>query len=210
MSRTRCRHQIPGATVQVRAEGDAPRLLSGYAAIFDSWTTLYRSKWWEVREVIRPGAFRNALSENQDVRALFNHDPDNVLGRTVSGTLRLSEDSRGLHMEVDPPDTELGRSVTEMIRRGDVSQMSFAFLPRAGGEVVTTRQEGDVEITEVEIKDVDLYDVAPVTYPAYKDTTIGLRGLTPAVADRFKREKDRWLGEARARSQELARRLSRA
>jgi len=62
-----------------------------------------------------------------------------------------------------------------MIRRGDVSQMSFAFIPRRGGEKTTTRAEGDAQVSEIEITDVDLFDVAPVTYPAYQDTEVALR-----------------------------------
>lgn len=208
MPASRCRHQYAGATVALRSEG-GPATLTGYASVFDSWTTLYRSRFYEIREVIRPGSFRNALAENQDVRALFNHDPDNILGRTAAGTLRLREDSRGLAVEIDPPDTEYGRSIVEAVRRGDVSQMSFAFWPRDGGEVLTIRQQGDLEIWETEITDVDLFDVAPVTYPAYQDTSIGLRGgFSPKVADRLRRAKGDWLSTARTKSDALARRLA--
>lgn len=164
-----------GAAVELRDGDGAPPALAGYAAVFDSWTTLYRSRTFEYREVIRPGAFRKALAEGQDVRALFNHDPNQVLGRTKAGTLRLAEDARGLSIRIDPPDTQLGRDVVEMVRRGDVSQMSFAFTARDGGEKLTITRRGDVEVYEAEILDVDLYDVAPVTYPAYKDTEVGLR-----------------------------------
>lgn len=164
-----------GAAVELRDGDGAPPALVGYAAVFDSWTTLYRSSTFEYREVIRPGAFRRALAESQDVRALFNHDANQVLGRTKAGTLKLREDDRGLAIRIDPPDTQLGRDVMEMVRRGDVSQMSFAFTARDGGERLTITRRGDVEVYEAEILDVDLYDVAPVTYPAYKDTDIGLR-----------------------------------
>lgn len=204
----RCRHETVWAKVALRSEAGPPTL-AGYASKFDSWTTLYRSKWYEIREVIRPGAFRNAIAESQDVRALFNHEPDNVLGRTAAGTLRLAEDSKGLRVEIDPPDDEWSRRIVGLVKRGDVDQMSFAFWPRDGGEVLHIRKEGEIEIWETEITDVDLFDVAPVTYPAYKDTSIGLRGgFTPAVADRLKRAKSSWLKEARAKSDQLARRFA--
>jgi HK97 family phage prohead protease len=205
---TRCGLQTAGATIQRRDKGDDSGPLVGYASVFDSWTVLHRSKGWEVREVIRPGAFRNALAEGQDVRALYNHHPDNLLARTASGTLRLREDSKGLHVEFDPSEDELGRRVRGLISRGDLSQMSFAFIPRDGGEKLVIRRDGDLEVWETEITDVDLYDVAPVTYPAYKDTSIGMRAFTPAVDDRVKRSKDSWLREARSKSDALERRLA--
>lgn len=208
MIQTRCGLQIAGATVVRRDDGDASSPLVGYAAVFNSWTTLFKARDWEVREVIRPGAFRNALAESQDVRALFNHHPDNLLARTASGTLRLREDDRGLHVDFDPSEDELGRRVRGLIGRGDLSQMSFAFIPREGGEKLVIEQRGGVEYWDTEITDVDLYDVAPVTYPAYKDTSIGMRAFTPGVEGRIKRSKDSWLREARSKSDALERRLA--
>lgn len=194
-----------GAEIECRAgEGESP-VLAGYAAVFDSWTVLHRSKFFEYREVVRPGAFRNALAERQDVRALFNHDANHVLARTKPGTLRLREDSKGLNMELDPPATQFGRDVVEMIRRGDVSQMSFAFVARSGGEKLTVRTEGDVEIYENEILDVDLYDVAPVTYPAYRDTEVAVR--TAGVVRRHREER---LKSLRRRIEEAVRRSRKA
>lgn len=170
------RHQ-PSTTVLLRAEeSGSGRKAVGYASVFNSWTTLYKSPYSEVREVIRPGAFRNAIAEGQDVRALWNHDSNHPLGRTTAGTLRLSEDGHGLKVVIDLPDTTVGRDLIVSMGRGDVSQMSFAFIPRKGGEVAGRRREGDVEINEVQIKDVDLFDVSIVTYPAYEDTRVALRG----------------------------------
>lgn len=171
----------PTTELRLRAEeAGAGRKAVGYAAVFNSTTTLYRGKYMEVREVIRPGAFRNAIAEGQDVRALWNHDPNHLLGRTTAGTLRLAEDAHGLKVDVDLPNTSTGRDVAESMARGDASQMSFAFLPRPGGESTTTRSENGVDVMEITISDVDLFDVSIVTYPAYKDTSVGLRsgGLT--------------------------------
>ncbi|WP_165250187.1 HK97 family phage prohead protease [Paludisphaera soli] len=176
------------------AEGEAegPRVLRGHAAVFGESTVLYRARGWEVREVIRPGAFRNALAERMDVRALIDHNSTLILGRTASGTLRLSEDARGLAVEIDPPDTQAARDLLVSIDRGDVSQMSFAFVPRKGGEVITTRMDGDLEVTTVELIDLDLYDVSAVTYPQYPGTDIRAGGEAADVVDKVKAD---WLAE---------------
>ena len=85
-----------------------------------------------------------------------------------------------MKVAVDLPNTSMGRDVAESMARGDASQMSFAFTPRPGGESTTTRSENGVDVMEITISDVDLYDVSIVTYPAYQDTSVGLRsvGLT--------------------------------
>lgn len=187
-------------------EADKPRMV-GHAAVFNSWTTLYEGRYFVWREKVNPGAFKRAIAEKQDVRSVFNHDPNWVLGRTASGTLALSEDKTGLLTDTDPPTTQLIRDlVLAPIDRGDVSQMSFAFLVKRnaspvvttidgvtvvdrGGERITIRMEDDVEIEERELIDLDLFDVSPVTYPAYDDTDVGLRtrglGREAEVRDRI-------------------------
>ncbi len=89
--------------VEVRAMGDTP-MLSGYAAVFNTDTVIAGM----FRERIAPGAFTAAVRED-DVRALFNHDPNCVLGRTTAGTLSLSEDQTGLRYQIDPPDTQVAQ-----------------------------------------------------------------------------------------------------
>lgn len=153
----------------------AGHVLVGHAAVFDQWTTLYESNAYVWREVIRPGAFANALREAPDVPALWNHRSECLLGRTTSGTCRVSEDSRGLAVEIDLPDTTLGRDLATLMDRGDVSRMSFAFVARAGGQKVTIREENGRVIEERELTDLDLYDVSPVTTPAYDGTDCALR-----------------------------------
>lgn len=190
-----------------RAEGDAaPPRIVGHASVFDAWTVLYEDDDYLIREVVRPGAYRNAIAEGQDVRALWNHDANFVLGRTTSGTLRLSEDVRGLRTETDAPDTPTIRDlVLAPIARGDVSGMSFAFTPRradkvvatekdgvtivdSGGDRLTYRQDGGRFVQERELLDLDLYDVSPVTYPAYEQTDVGLRSLAGLRLYRTSRE----------------------
>lgn len=151
--------------VETRAEG-GPRLI-GHAAVFNTETKIGR--WF--RERIAPGAFRRAIAED-DVRALFNHDENWVLGRNRAGTLRLAEDDVGLAIDITPPDTQLVRDmVLAPISRGDVSQMSFGFVMR--------REEWD-ETEAVPLRtllEVELFDVSPVTFPAFPTTDVAMRNL---------------------------------
>jgi HK97 family phage prohead protease len=122
---------------------------------------------------LHPNAFNRALQERQDVRALANHDPQQILGRSSANTLRLSVDERGLRYEIDLPDTQAGRDMAVSVKRGDVTGSSFAFRPKK-----QTRQKAkdyDVRLLE----DVDLFDVGPVTFPAYSATSAGMRCHDP-------------------------------
>lgn len=141
--------------------------IEGYAAVFNTMTDL---GWF--REQIAPGAFKRAIAEKQDVRCLFNHNPDQMLGRTKSGTLTLEEDNTGLKFNCSVPDTTIGKDVYAMIQRGDVDQCSFAFNVK--DEEVTYDDEGKATRT---VKDVDLFDVSPVTYPAYPTTSVQARSI---------------------------------
>ncbi len=163
------------------ADAPAAPVIVGRAATYDAWTVLYESKHTVVRERFAPGAFKNALSEGQDVRALFNHDPNFVLGRTRSNTLRLTEEKDGLHYEADPPDTQTIRDlVLAPMARGDVSGSSFAFRVRQGGEEWRDYEGKDGrEYMDRSVADADLFDVSPVTYPAYEESTSGLRSVPP-------------------------------
>lgn len=152
--------------------------LRGYAAKFN----VLSENLGGFRETILPGAFDDVL--NDDVRALFNHDPNIVLGRTVAGTLRVFQDDAGLGYEVEMPDTPQARSLVTSIERGDVSQSSFAFrIARPDGdEWVEDEKTG--AITRTIKKFARLYDVSPVTYPAYPDATVGKRSLEAWMRDR--------------------------
>ncbi len=164
--------------IEKRAEGGEGRKLAGHAAVFNAPTNIGNIKRWGFREKIAPGAFAKTLARGEDVRALFNHDPNFILGRTKAGTLRLTEDARGLAVEIDPPDTQVGRDLVTSVKRGDITQMSFSFIART--EEWSTDEDG-VDVRT--LIDVDLYDVSPVTFAAYKDTDIGLRGGGEAMAD---------------------------
>lgn len=156
--------------VEVRESQDGNAMaIRGYAALFESLSENLGG----FREQILPGAFSDVL-EN-DVRALMNHDENIVLGRTTSKTLSISQDAHGLFYEVDLPDTQAARDLLTLIKRGDVTQSSFAFSVAAGGDSWAEDDEGRIVRTITKVG--RLFDVSPVTYPAYPDTTVGARGL---------------------------------
>lgn len=162
---------------QRAAEESSDKLpkIVGYSAVFGVDTEIFT--WFgSFNERIKKGAFRRAIREGQDVRALRNHNPDNLLGRTTSKTLRLREDDTGLWIEVDSPDTTIGRDTVEQIRRGDLTGMSFAFIIRK--EKWVNGEDGAPSMRIIE--DVDLFDVGPVTYPQYTQTTADLRASSIA------------------------------
>ncbi len=152
--------------------------IGGYAAVFGVWADLYYFE-----ESIRRGAFSNAIKENQDVRGLFNHDCNIVLGRTSAGTMRLWEDDQGLAYEIDPPATDAAEDLITSIQRGDVTQCSFSFMVRSGGAIWTIVENGDgTETWRRELLDLDLFDVGPVTFPAYTETSVSVRSLDDVSA----------------------------
>ncbi len=145
--------------------------IAGHAAKFD----VLSEDLGGFRERIAPGCFAKSIGSS-DIRALFNHDANIVLGRNKAGTLRLSEDSAGLAYEVDAPDTQLVRDmVLSPIARGDVNQCSFGFYTindkwtKVDGEWIRTLLEAE------------LLDVSPVTYPAYPQTEVAVRALQQAI-----------------------------
>ena len=137
----------------------------GYAAVFDVWSEELPTFGGSFREKIDPGAFDTVLSESKpDIRAFTEHDSRNVLGRTPA-TLRLEVDKRGLRVEIDPPDTSVGRDTVELIKRGDVDGMSFGFTVPEGGA------EWNENGTERVVNEVaELFEVSIVSFPAYKQT----------------------------------------
>ena len=150
--------------VEQRADGRAA--IIGYAAVYNRMSLDLGG----FKEEILPGAFDKVLSRQrgkQDVVALFNHDSNIVLGRTSSGTLELSSDSKGLRYVVTPPVSRA--DVLELIARKDVAGSSFAFTVGKDGEAFRTGEDGKAirQIREVS----GLYDVGPVLTPAYPSTS---------------------------------------
>ncbi len=133
------------------------------------------------RERIRPGAFTDSLKRGDLVYALWNHDPSQVLARNVKpdgsrGGLRMHEDRSGLKVTIRPYDTPTGREVLTLVREGGIDKMSFAFTVE---DEVWSRKDG-VDIRE--ITKVRLFDVSPVTFPAYEGTSISARALEARAA----------------------------
>lgn len=156
-------------TLEVRAEGDGTTLV-GYASLFDS-----PSEPMPFVEYVRKGAFAKTLNDGADVRLLIDHEGV-PLARTKSGTLMLEEDDRGLRVEasLDPLNPDAQRVISAM-KRGDLSQMSFAFR--------TVKDSWNSDRTVRELKEVQLFDVSVVTYPAYEDTIVSLRNRQPVTVE---------------------------
>ena len=158
---------ISPVTVEGRAD-ETPQI-TGTAAVFYNGKPETEFVLWDgAVERIMPGAFDRAMKED-DVRALFNHDPNQILGRTTADTLSLSADSAGLKYTIDPPTTSPGLNVLASVKRGDVTGSSFSFIATD----VVWRTEDSIEIRE--IRGVELFDVGPVTFPAYGATTADVR-----------------------------------
>lgn len=155
--------------LEVRAEGDAAPEFSGYAAIFNEETEL----WPGFREKVAPGAFSKTLRERDDVVLLFNHDSDTVLASTKARSLDLAEDEIGLRVRatLDPADVDTQRVVPKM-KRGDIDQMSFGF--QTISDEFLNNEDGTTLRT---LKEVKLWDVSVVTWPAYPGTEADVRAL---------------------------------
>lgn len=155
--------EIRSYNFELRANRETPEIV-GYSAVFDELSEDLGG----FREKVRKGAFSETI-KGDDVRALFNHDPNYVLGRTTNETLFLEEDDRGLKIKIIPPDTQWARDLLFSVARGDISQMSFAFET-----LVDEWNEEEVIPIRTLVK-TKLYDVSIVTYPAYPQTNVGIR-----------------------------------
>ena len=144
-------------------------MIEGHAAVFDSWSETLGGI-FPFREIVRKGAFNESIGRD-DIRALFNHDPNYVLGRNRAGTLELVEDEIGLRVRISPPDTSWAKDLQTSIRRGDITQMSIGFVV----EEDDWSTENGVDTRE--LRKVKLFDVSPVTYPAYTSTDVGVRAM---------------------------------
>lgn len=153
-------------TTEIRMEEvDGQRHIIGYAAMFNQLSEDLGG----FREMIEEGAFSSALERPDDVRGLFNHNANMILGRNVSGTLNLRQDEIGLRYDILVPDTQYARDLLISMERGDVNQSSFGF------RVITDRWEQLEEYHLRTLRDLKLFDVSPVTFPAYPVTSAEAR-----------------------------------
>lgn len=175
ITETRC-FKATELRVGTTADGK-PSTIEGYAAVFNSLSEPLGAGKQQFREKIRPGAFARAIAAGADVRGLFNHDANHILGRTKSGTLDLREDDKGLRFSVKlNPDDAQAMSTAAKIQRGDVDGCSFAFRANKDAWAVEDGQ------TVRELIDCDLFDVGPVVYPAYEATSVDVRSANRAIA----------------------------
>lgn len=167
------------------SESESGAVIEGHAAVFDSWSETLGGI-FPFKEKVSRGAFIESVKKD-DIRALFNHDPNYVLGRNLAGTLELEEDEIGLRVKITPPDTSWARDITTSIRRGDISQMSIGFIVEK--DEWSTENGMDTR----DLKKVRLFDVSPVTFPAYSATDVGVRAM---------QEYDGYKAEQRSKEQE--------
>lgn len=152
---------------------DGKTKIHGYSAVFNTLSEDLGG----FREKIQKGAFKEAL-KTSDPRMLFNHDANFILGRKSAGTLRVEEDLEGLYVEADAPNTRL---ISDMVlvpmQRGDIREMSFGFIVESDKwEGLESRGKDELPVRTI-LKVAELFDVSPVTFPAYPDTAVALRSL---------------------------------
>lgn len=175
------KRQMRTASTEFATRDDNGALaIEGYFAVFNSNYDIAPG----LSESIAPGAFDNTLSG--DIRALINHDTTLVLGRTKANTLQLRVDNHGLwgHIDINPNDTD-AMNLYNRVQRGDVDQCSFGF--DIISEETDFREDGSIHWT---IKEVELYEVSPCTFPAYEETNIAAR--TKERDELIKRKNEAW------------------
>ncbi len=172
--------EIRTLPIELRAEEDNKKIV-GYAAVYDQLSEDLGG----FKEKIKRGAFTNSIKRN-DIKLLFNHDANYVLGRNKSGTLKLEEDEYGLKIEAIPPNTSFAKDLINLLERGDIDQMSFGFM--------VNKEEWDTTDKELPIRtllDVELFDTSIVVYPAYKQTSVDVRSTKEVLKDfRTKQEQE--------------------
>ncbi len=161
--------------LEIRANGTLTakgKTLTGYAAVFNSEAVL-----GDFTEVIRQGAFAKSLATGSNIRALYHHQGDALLGTTRGGTLKLAEDAHGLAFELSLPDTTHGKDLAILVDRGDVAGCSFGFRVAPGGD--RWEQRGKQMVRE--LLDVELAEITLTADPAYQDTTVAMRSYQDAT-----------------------------
>ena len=166
----------PITGLELRAKDKGLPTILGHAALFDVRSTYLMGFYEEVER----GAFTESVATG-DIRALYQHNTEKVLGRTKSGTLSLWEDDQGLAFELNPPDNSIGRDAVVSIERGDVDQMSFGFNVPPKGDDWTETEEG---IPLRKLRKIGLMEISPVTWAAYPQTGVGVMRSAPEWVQR--------------------------
>lgn len=170
--------RFTGGEFEMRGQPGAGAVIAGYAAVYDSPTVIGE----RFREVVAPGAFKRTLRNKSDVRSYFNHDPSWPLARTSNKTLALASDEHGLHYEVTLPDTQQARDLYALIDRGDVSGSSFSFSVDKGGQDVIPGEE-DGELPTRVLRSLHLYELGPVSEPAYMAADVAVQRAVSSLED---------------------------
>jgi HK97 family phage prohead protease len=171
--------------MEFKAADGEQKVVRGYAALFNSETQLAPN----VVEKIAPGAFRSSIGG--DIRALWNHNMDLILGRTTNGSLKLSEDGTGLAFELRMPDTTFGMDKYKEIASGLVTGVSFGFFVNKESWVRGTDNTPHVRILE----DVELLEISPTPFPAYEGTSVSARSIEQILKEKVAE----WGGEESAK-----------
>ena len=160
--------------VEAGGYGKKTPTIKGYAAKFNTLSSPMPiiedgQQIGTFREQLMPGCFRTAIATS-DIRMLINHDPNLILGRSKSGTLRMAEDEIGLSFDNDPPETSFSKDIQTSMKRGDVDQCSFGFSVAEGGD----EYRKDPEVLNGYIRSIHsvqkMFDLTIATFPQYDDT----------------------------------------
>lgn len=164
-----------GADLEIRATDGDGMTFEGYAAVFERDSEPIGTPLGSFIERIKPGAFAKSLAERKlNIRMFLNHNADNVLATTRAKTLALAEDHTGLHVTARLPETQAGRDLSTLIKRGDVDSMSFGFQ--------TVKDSWSEDYGQRELIEVKLFEVSPVTgWPAYADTQAAVRHVAALI-----------------------------
>lgn len=178
--------------VETRSEDNEDPVIEGYFAVFGEEYCVAPG----ATESIREGAFSDSISG--DVRALYNHNSDIVLGRTSAGTLELKQDSHGLwgRIRIDPSDTD-AMNVYRRIQRGSITGCSFGFTIES--QETEMRDNGDIHWTITKVN--PLYEISPVCFPAYEETNVSARSKErdDILREVSERKLETWREQARSK-----------
>lgn len=180
---------MEASTFEIRSGGDLRAIssnkLSGYAAVFNKLSQDLGG----FVEQIRAGAFARSLKDGAAVRALYEHDNNKLLGNTRSGTLKLSEDQKGLRFELDLPATSYAHDLAVLVERGDISGMSFGFIVPPGGDSWEMRSG----VLTRDLIDVQLSEITVTANPAYLDTEVAKRSMQRHHLDEYLNTQALWI-----------------